>query len=138
MARTTRKSYRITRLVGERVLEFQGHDSSRRRVVVKLGQPRRAGPRTQDDWVCPYEVLGMPKGLRRWVFGIDALQALTFAYHILPVELDRLARESGGGVYYFLGGAGTFFVDGCKLVLDHISAGLAVGAPRRLGSRKRL
>jgi uncharacterized protein DUF6968 len=129
VAKAASKSYRITELVGERVLEFRGHDAPPRRVVVRLGQPRRAGPGSQDDWVCPYEILGMPRQLRRWAFGIDALQALSIAYHILPVELDRLARDSGGGVYHFLGGAGTFFVDGCKLVLDHISAGLAAGPP---------
>jgi hypothetical protein len=134
MARPAHKTYRLTQLVAERVLEFQGHDSSRRRVVVRLGLPRRAGPRRQDDWVCPFEIRGMLRDRRRWAFGIDAMQALTLAYHIIPAELDRLAREAGGGTFQFLGEPGYMLVDGCKLVLDHIAAGLA---EQQSSSRKR-
>ncbi len=125
MARPAHKTHRLTQLVAERVLEFQGHDSSRRRVLVRLGRPRRSGPRIQDDWVCPFEILGMLRDRRSWAYGIDALQALTLAYHILPAELDRLARAAGGGTFQFLGERGHMLVDGCKLVLDHIAAGLA-------------
>ena len=125
MARPAAKTHRLTQLLAERVLEFQGRDSSRRRVVVRLGQPRQAGLRIQDEWVCPYEILGMLRDRRAWAFGIDAMQSLTLAYHILPAELDRLAREAGGGAFQFLGERGHMLVDGCKLVLDHIAAGLA-------------
>jgi len=138
MARPAHKTHRLTQLVAERVLEFRGHDSSRRRVLVRLGQPRPAGKRVRDDWVCPYEILGMPRNRRRFAFGIDAMQALTLAYHILPVELDSLAGDAGGGTFHFLGDRGAMLVDGCKLVLDHIAAGLAEQArpiprPRRAG-----
>ena len=89
MATASPNRYRITRVVAERTLEFRAPGTSHRRVKVRLGQPRKAGP----DWVCPYEILGMPTTKRWRVFGGDAFQALTLAFHILPVELDAMAGE---------------------------------------------
>jgi uncharacterized protein DUF6968 len=125
VSRPRPKAYRLTQTIAERRLEFVRKGAKSQRVVVRLGLPRRTGPRAQDEWVCPYEILGMPAERRAWALGIDGMQALTLAYHILPVELDRLARRAGGGLFMFLGEPGSMFADGCKLLLDHISAGLS-------------
>jgi hypothetical protein len=106
--------YPIARSIARRELEF--HDANRRihRVTVRVGQPRRAG----NDWVCPYEILGMPRARRRWAFGIDAVQALGLAFHVIAVDLQALAKGAGGGQFWFLGERGMTFPDGCSIILE--------------------
>ena len=64
----------------------------------------------------------MPTPNKRWAFGVDAFQALTLALHILPVELDAMARQAGGGEFLFFGEPNARFTDGCAILLEHISA----------------
>ena len=117
--------YPVTRAVARRELEFQNAEGARVRVVVRLGQPRR-DPAHPGDWVCPYDIHGFSKPYRRWASGIDSMQALALAYHIIPTELGALAQREGGGTVLFLGAAGTGYgEDGCRLVLDQ---GDTVGA----------
>jgi hypothetical protein len=58
------------------------------------------------------------RGDYRWAFGIDAVQALGLAFHVIAVELQGLAKAAGGGKYWFLGESGMTFPDGCSLILD--------------------
>jgi hypothetical protein len=56
---------------------------------------------------------------KRWAFGIDGVQALSLAFHIIPAELVRLAKQAGGGQFRFLGEEGVAFADGCGILLNH-------------------
>ena len=117
MASLPRTRYLVTQATARRELEFRGTGGTRH-VVVRIGRPRRDSE-PGDTWVCPYDITGLSKPYRRWAFGIDGVQALTLAYHILPAELDRLAREEGGGQFYFLGEPGIGFGDGCGILVQH-------------------
>ena len=118
MARASQRTYRLTHLVAERTLEFRGPGNAPQEVKVRLGLPRKAGR----DWVCPYEILGLGASKKRWAFGVDAFQALTLAFHILPVELDAMARQAGGGDFLLFGAPNPRFTDGCSMLIDHIAA----------------
>jgi hypothetical protein len=112
--------YRVTAVSAERVLEFVPSEGAGYPVTVRLGVARRDRVHPNGAWVCPYEIRGFRKVRRRWAFGIDGIQALTLAFHILPVELGRLAKQAGGGTFHFLGEPGVGFADGCKLLLDDL------------------
>ena len=112
-----RRRHRVAKVVARRTLEFRGRNGSNRRVVVRLGLPRRASSRLNEDWVCPYDVVGMDRTLRRGARGVDTFQALGLALHIIQVELDVLARQAGGGEYYFLDAPHALIVEGCNLLL---------------------
>ena len=119
---TNRRSgqYGVTVLAAERILVFKPARGRARRITVRLGVPRRDRKQVNGDWVCPYEITGFAQPRRRWAFGIDGVQALSLAFHIIPAELGRLAHQGGGGRFEFLGEDGISFADGCALLLNHM------------------
>jgi hypothetical protein len=46
--------------------------------------------------MCPYQVQGIGREPVRAAVGIDAMQALVLALHILPTELRAIARRESG------------------------------------------
>jgi hypothetical protein len=126
--------YRVTQVAARRVLEFVSVDGRARQVVVRIGHARRDRQHANGDWVCPFDITGMPVARRRWAYGIDGVQALSLAYHIIPTELTWLAKQAGGGRYSFLGEEGISFADGCGLLLNDV-LDRAVGARASAGKR---
>jgi hypothetical protein len=112
--------YLVTEVAAERQLEFVAGDGRVHRVSVRIGRPRRDRKHPNGDWVCPYDISGVSGRYRRWAYGIDGMQALNLAYHIIPVELTRLAKQAGGGQYRFLGEEGIGFADGCGLLVSDL------------------
>lgn len=130
--RGTKRKYRVTAVSAERQLDFAPVEGPSFKVTLRLGVSRRDQKHTYGDWVCPYEILGFKKARRRWAFGVDGIQALTLAYHLLPAELARLAREAGGGSFSFLGDSGIWLTDGCNLLLnDLVNTSVATRASGR-------
>lgn len=127
MASGARTRYLVSQAIARRELEFRSATGTTR-VVVRVGRPRR-DREPGDTWVCPYDITGFSNPFRHWAFGIDGVQALTLAYHIIPAELDRLARKEGGGQSYFLGAPGVGFADGCGLLVNHALDAAAGGMP---------
>lgn len=125
--------YRVTALAAERRLRFIPTRGSPLQIRVRLGVPRRDRKHVNGDWVCPYDITGFQAPRRRWAFGIDGIQALSLAFHIIPAELGKLARQAGGGQFTFLGAEGVSFADGCGLLLN----GLVDRAVARHASVKR-
>ena len=110
--------YRVTAVAAERLLQFVPTSGPSLQITVRLGVPRRDRKHVNGDWVCPYDITGFQSPRRRWSFGIDSVQALTLALHIIPAELGRLAKLAGGGQFTFLGEQGISFADGCGLLLN--------------------
>jgi hypothetical protein len=132
----------VTDVAAERHLEFVAADGRVRRVSVRIGRPRRDRKHENGDWVCPYDISGVAGRYRRWAYAIDGVQALNLAYHIIPAELTRLAKQAGGGQYRFLGEEGIGFADGCGLLVSDlidrtVSARSRVGSRSAQASRKR-
>jgi hypothetical protein len=119
VASSREPSYRVTDVTARRVVEFIPNAGPPRRVTIRLGRPRRDRKHINGDWVCPYDIDGIAGVYRRWAFGIDGIQALSLAFHVIPTELVRLAKKAGGGQFRFLGEEGLYFADGCGILLNH-------------------
>jgi hypothetical protein len=67
-----------------------------------VGMPSPAPP----DVVCEYEITGTGRPAKaRRVYGVDGIQALLLALMAANAELERIARDLGG-VVFWLGGTG--------------------------------
>ncbi len=79
-------------VVAERALEIElPGEAEKRTIRVLVGRPEQSG----DDWSAPYEIHGpgAEEVVRRAIHGVDALQALALAIHLLPAELARYERR---------------------------------------------
>ena len=65
-------------------------------VWVVVGKPRPLPDGPDGDCYCPYQVTGIGDEKVRYAVGIDSIQALELAIHILPTELDRLRKGHPG------------------------------------------
>jgi hypothetical protein len=81
----------IRRIAARRVYDVPG---TRRTVVVTLGVPE---PVPGSDWGCALQITGLASEWRRprYVFGIDAWQALSLAMQCATAVLDRHAGSLG-------------------------------------------
>lgn len=118
MTRSSEPEYPVTGVTTRRVLEFIPDAGPPRRLTIRIGRPRRDRKHVNGGWVCPYDIAGISGLYKRRVFGIDGVQALSLALHIIPAELARLAQKAGGGQFRFLGEEGLFFADGCGILMN--------------------
>jgi hypothetical protein len=89
-------------------------------VRVRIGTPRPFPDDPNTNYYCPYQIHGVGSGKVRYAGGVDALQALELAIHILPTELDALRQTCPGlgwvdapeGDYGFSHAASTFAQNG--------------------------
>src|SRR5215468_4845322 len=65
-------------------------------VRVRIGAPRPCPDDPQTNYYCPYQIAGLGIGKVRYAGGVDAVQALELAIHILPTELDALRQKYPG------------------------------------------
>jgi hypothetical protein len=84
----------LGQVIAERRLRVSGRPDLE--VWVRLGTPRPFQDDSTDDYYCPYQVSGVGDAKVRYASGVDALQALELALHILPTELDRLRKKYPG------------------------------------------
>ena len=131
MPRPAEPQFPVTTVTARRVLEFLPEVGRARAVVVRIGRPRRDRKHVNGDWVCPFDITGIRGRHKRWIFGIDGVQALSLALHFIPTELRSLAQRAGGRLR-FLGEEGVAFPDGCDLLLNHVAS-----ATVRKGSKRK-
>src|SRR4026208_821544 len=81
-------------VIAERQLRVAGRPESD--VRVRLGTPRPFPDAPYGDYYCPYQIVGVGSEKVRWAGGVDAIQALELALHILPTELDALREQHPG------------------------------------------
>jgi Domain of unknown function (DUF6968) len=81
----------LGQVVAERRLRLLGHPDVE--VWVRLGQPRPFPDDPNKNYYCPYQIAGIGDARVRYAGGVDSLQALELALHILPTELDRLRQQ---------------------------------------------
>ena len=90
------RKFDLGEVIASRKLQFKHHDGSVCDVVVNLGRPV---PDPQDPGrtsICPFQIVGVGSGKTKAIFGVDTIQALTLALHVLPSELSALARQENG------------------------------------------
>jgi hypothetical protein len=81
-------------IIAERRLRVTGRPELD--VRVRLGTPRPLTDAPYGDYYCPYQIVGVGNEKVRYAGGVDAIQALELALHILPTELDALREECQG------------------------------------------
>ena len=88
------KTIDLGQVLASRTVRFQPAVGAAIDVVVSLGMPIR----DEDGraWLCPFGISGIRDEPVRAAFGIDAMQALVLALHVLPTELRAIAREESG------------------------------------------
>ena len=68
-------------------------------VRVRIGKPQPFPPRAGEvlsGYYCPYQITGLADEKIRHAPGVDEVQALEEAIHILPTELDALRQHYPG------------------------------------------
>lgn len=84
----------LGQVVAERRLRVLGRPDLE--VWVRLGMPRPFPDDPNENHYCPYQVTGIGDAKVQYAGGVDPLQALELALHLLPTELDRLRRQHPG------------------------------------------
>jgi uncharacterized protein DUF6968 len=82
--------------IATRKLRFKRADGVVVDVLVALGKPVPDPRHAQGAWMCPFQIRGVGDLKTRAIYGVDTMQALILALHILPPDLAARARESGG------------------------------------------
>jgi hypothetical protein len=81
-----------------------------RKFLVRIAKPLRA--RRSGDYACHYEITGPTIGVKRVVYGLDAVQALQCALVVIAGDLERIEQvqsihlQFGGGGHGFPGATG--------------------------------
>ena len=104
-------------IVAERRLNVVGRADLE--VWVRLGMPRPFPDDPRENYYCPYQITGIGDTKVRYAGGVDAVQALELALHLLPTELDRIRAQQPGlrwedapeGDYGFSKAVSTFRTD---------------------------
>jgi len=75
-------------------LTFSPADGSAPRIITaRIGDPEHTG----DAWSSLAEVSGFAQPWSQRIYGVDWPQAAELAAQIIPVYLDRLVAQAGGG-----------------------------------------
>ena len=72
--------------------------ASSKRVVVKIGKPRRVG---RDRYECAFSIKGLPSGrMGTTCLGVDAFQAIQIAQAMIYVDLITCPEYKRGVLYW--------------------------------------
>ena len=104
--------------IATRTLRFERANGSEVDVTVTLGTPIPDPSDPERTWACPYEIRGPAKHRTMTIFGVDSMQALILAVHVLPAHLGAIAREDGGR---FLDDADLRINDSCRANLGRLA-----------------
>ena len=121
-------------VIATRRLQFKGTDGALVHVSVTLGKPVPDPRDPERTWMCPYQIRGIGDERTRAIFGVDTMQALILALHILPTELAALAR-SAGGTFVTAGEEDLGLTRACQLQVEGFGPNKARAADARSDAR---
>jgi len=81
-------------VIAERRLRVTGHPELD--VRLRIGAPCPFPDAPHGDYYCPYQISGLGSAKVWYTGGVDAVQAVELAIHILPTELDALRQKHPG------------------------------------------
>ncbi|MGH9804248.1 MAG: DUF6968 family protein [Candidatus Acidiferrales bacterium] len=96
----------VGEVIAVRKLHVVEEGKGSREIEVKIGKP--VPYPFEDDYYCPFQVVGVGSERVRYAVGIDAVQALQLVMVALGSELYCLNRDSGGSLHWDAGGEGDF------------------------------
>ena len=76
--------------------------SDQRTVTVRVGKPRRFRG-GNDDYYCPYQILGLGDEVVRYAGGVDPVQALQLALVAIGADLGALKEAKTGTLSWAAG-----------------------------------
>lgn len=79
---------KTTKWLAERTLQDETDPSAK--VEVSLGYPEQ---RTEDEWACPFRIVGLDSEISEYGIGVDALQALIMAHEGVATALRASKRK---------------------------------------------
>jgi hypothetical protein len=85
-------------IIAEQLLYFDGDVG--RRVLVRLGRPRRSGPA---EYGCQYEIETAIGAKKRVAYGVDSVQALDCAFIMIGGEIAYLERSADSRIVHLNG-----------------------------------
>lgn len=80
--------------IAEREFVICDADGNESRAVARIGRPHP--DQSEEDWVCPYEIVVAGKRKAFRIYGVDSIQALVLALKTVDVELEVRAKQLGG------------------------------------------
>jgi len=89
------QTFVLGQVIASRSLRYQPRSGEAVDLTVTVGIPTRAPDGRA--WICPFQITGIGDEPVKAIFGADAMQALILALHILPTELQVIARSESGG-----------------------------------------
>jgi hypothetical protein len=78
-------------LIASRRINLDGEGS----VEVRIGMPRRLSD-SEEEYSCPYQILGIGSGRVKSMIGMDAIQALKYALQAIGVDLYTSDEAKAG------------------------------------------
>jgi hypothetical protein len=86
----------------ELTLNRQGHEPAE--IHVLMGKPQRLPDHT--DHYCPYQINWLGREKVMAICGVDAFQAMQLALDTIGVEIEVIAKDSGGKIMWDAGSEG--------------------------------
>lgn len=81
----------VGQILGTRALKLDGANT----VTVIIGVPQRY-PEGEEDYYCPYQIVGIGDERVRYASGIDPLQALTLTLRMIGADLYTTPEAKNG------------------------------------------
>lgn len=113
-----KKEFEIGEVIADRRMTYVEDNGNSRDVLVRIGRPVPDLIDDVEQWVCPFQIMGIGDGAVKGIFGIDAMQALLLGIHSIPAELAAHVLYQGGRFQRY-GEDDTSFVFGCRTVLTY-------------------
>ena len=92
-------------ILAERSLEYHDPDRGCQRVRVLLGMPRECAD--EENWYCPFQIVGIGLEPVRAIYGIDAFQCLQLVMKVIGATLYSLSAQ-GSRLSWLDGPVGDF------------------------------
>ena len=86
--------YDLGEPIAERRLTIQAAAPGADSIVVRIGKPQRFPE--DEDWFCPFEIVGQSERISHYAAGVDAVQALQLAMRMIEIDLATLNQRFSG------------------------------------------
>ena len=91
-------------VIADRVLTLNREGQEPAKIHVLLGRPHKFPD--HDDYYCPYQIKWLGREKVMAIGGVDAFQAMQLALDTIGVELEVIAKDTGGKIVWDAGSEG--------------------------------
>lgn len=91
-------------IIGTRILKQQ-RGQIKQNIAVRIYAPEK----TKENWICRFDIDWPDGKVERWGTGVDAIQALLFALHMIGTQLYASEANKSGELVWLKEGSGFGF-----------------------------